>query len=878
MLLTILFCTIIKIFLTITLFNNSLHAKQLSKLWLLLIGVLLCSLVGDISWIMKLVRSMLLPEASRGLVIFALRLAWAFLSIQYQAFALFISQFTHSSKKIHIINKLLSLPGVIISAYFIYSAFFESRLLTKLERTYYFYQSFFSSAPPEIIAMRTTILYSLLLGLWIIVLLINYVRTKKYLSLPKIINKQLLIIFASFTLPFLFYDLAMIIHFSWPQTHAFTPLIVGFSTCFFTIGLYYCLIRVLAMRFLNCKEFVEESARPQFIYHFKEIIDKLQASKTIEDVCFIGEEFFETNFHINPRNITFLLCDYPLSDNASTPKNKKLIAVKELLCVHSEKIIPILKKEKILIYDDLVLSNYYNYDEIIAILLSFMALINADVFIPLFEHERLIAFIVIEKNIRAELYSNIDRHEMILYAKYVATRIYTLLHNVNHCSHQEKKLKDDLYKKHLEIAYYKESIRSFLTTSQSQEIGIIFYSNQTFEYANESAKKIAALIGNQEFHPLLKAFKNSVQHVERYQTPYNCYTCDGKGNRYVITAVYNMTGNNYIISISRADLTESITSKIALLDNPTRFDYLLYLETTKPGHRINQLIPSSVPELLNFKVDLLEAALSKRATLIQAPTEDTAMIVNFLHEVSNRTILYTLDKNIIDATNDLHALLFGCTKTHITSLMEKLDAIGTLFIENIDTLDTKIQAQLADIIKYGFFVEPTSQKKIAAQVRIVCTVSKKIGLLAQAGFNSDLLSELKKSILSMPSLTSLNSSDLIELAEQYLQQNNNEQVTINKDLLSAFFHQYKPKSFHELKQIIHEKTLVPTEKIIQNNNYVYGIKPELAYAARLGKHALKDQALMSQLWNIFKNQAKIADYLGVNRSSVNRRCKEYSLQ
>ena len=54
--------------------------------------------------------------------------------------------------------------------------------------------------------------------------------------------------------------------------------------------------------------------------------------------------------------------------------------------------------------------------------------------------------------------------------------------------------------------------------------------------------------------------------------------------------------------------------------------------------------------------------------------------------------------------------------------------------------------------------------------------------------------------------------------------------------------------------------------------------PELIEAARLGKHALKDRKTMINLWHKFKSQNKIATFLGVNRSSVNRRCKEYNLQ
>jgi len=53
---------------------------------------------------------------------------------------------------------------------------------------------------------------------------------------------------------------------------------------------------------------------------------------------------------------------------------------------------------------------------------------------------------------------------------------------------------------------------------------------------------------------------------------------------------------------------------------------------------------------------------------------------------------------------------------------------------------------------------------------------------------------------------------------------------------------------------------------------------ELIQASRLRKHALKDKKIMTMLWKKFnKNQSKIAEFLGVNRSSVHHRCKLYHL-
>ncbi|MFZ5954346.1 MAG: sigma 54-interacting transcriptional regulator [Candidatus Dependentiae bacterium] len=869
----IILCIFTKLILVSVLIYYNSHSKQLSKLWLLLICVICSSLLGDVAGFTKLLRILFFSEViARDFVMSLIRIGWAFLVVQYQAFALFLDNFIFTSFRIRKGNLFFIGISFILFSYFIYDALFCENFLSKDERNYYLAQSLFATVPLEIAAMKITSIFLLIQGIWSLFLLYFSFRETKNIFLPKILKKQILTLMGTFIVPFFLYDFIMVIHFFWRSIHIYSPILVGFSNLFLTAAMSYCMYRVIRLRFLNCKELIESSPRPSFIYQFKEIIEELHSCNTIEKLNLLTEHFFETNFSISSCNVVLLLRDYSSSAN-----NTGILInnVEQLINNHGLLVCPIIKEEKILVYDDLALNNFYNSNEGTAKLLSFLDSISADVFLPIIEKERMIAFIVIQKAARKELYSNIDRHEMILYAKYLATKINALLHDTDHCSHQEKKLKDDLYKKHLELAHYKESIRSFLITSQAQEIGIIFSHKNTLEYANDSAKKIASLIGNNQSHPLLQSLKNSARYVERYQTPYNCYTCDGKGNRYMITAVYNHQGNNCIISISRADLTESISQKIALLNNPTRFDYLLYLETTKPGHRINTLIPGSAPDLLNFKVDLLEAALSKKATLLQAPVEDLNELVNFLHETSSRQILHTIDGKLSE--EDYEQLLFDCQKNKKTSLLEQLNNSGTLFIKNIDALDLKVQKQLADVIKYGFFTDPTNQKKVCINVRIICSTHKKLSLQVKEGlFYQELYDELKSGILTMPDLTLLKTSELADIASNYLKQECLN--TIPNDFLITLFQNYKPTTLYDLKTMVFEHAQNRIDKIIQDNNYLYDIKPEIAQAMRLGKLALKDPQLMSQLWKTFKSQARIAEYLGVNRSSVNRRCKEYSLQ
>ena len=72
-----------------------------------------------------------------------------------------------------------------------------------------------------------------------------------------------------------------------------------------------------------------------------------------------------------------------------------------------------------------------------------------------------------------------------------------------------------------------------------------------------------------------------------------------------------------ILIISYPDIADIITKQLGLLKDPSKWDYLLYLETTKPGQLINQLIPGNGETLLNFKISLLQTALCKKATLLE---------------------------------------------------------------------------------------------------------------------------------------------------------------------------------------------------------------------------------------------------------------------
>ena len=138
----------------------------------------------------------------------------------------------------------------------------------------------------------------------------------------------------------------------------------------------------------------------------------------------------------------------------------------------------------------------------------------------------------------------------------------------------------------------------------------------------------------------------------------------------------------------------------------------------------------------------------------------------------------------------------------------------------------------------------------------------------------------------MPSLSSMGDDEIDQLAHGFVQQALADK-TFEK-ILEFDKRDHKriidshPTSLQELKKRVQsflaQKSRINSIDIEKTFDPAYQITdPDLIEIARLGKYALKDEKAMTILWNKFKNQNKIAAFLGVNRSSVNRRCKDYKL-
>ena len=875
---------VLKSFILVHLFFKK--SKTIS--YYLLVTILVSAIFMDSEWIFLTIKRLLFNNIELKFYFFWARIAWASTIIFYQSFTLFLESLVQHNFKFSLRNKIFTAISstfvTAIIAIAIYSYNFDrstdklmiETILQKIGAIYVSFPLFLSS------------------------LFVTLHRTR-LTTLPRILKKQLQLMLGFIIIPYWIFDLLQIVPYILSVDYLFlntSYAFVNLSNIFITFAIFYCSRKMFGLRFLNWSTQVQSSVDINFMDNFKTILEQFSHVTTMQELSHITQRFFKESFGIpfNRVQLHIRASNQHHRQNITDERHPTITIVEGFMSMHPPAMCDYLKQHKILVYDEMAFSNFYESTIESKSALAFLDGIQADIFLPVFEKDTVIAYIMVDRFARLNtFYTNTEYDEMLIFTRYLGNIIHLMQNkNLDTLIKQEKELQEELYAKHQEISQYKESIRSFLRNHTHKDIGIIFYKNRRFTLGNKAAKELIKVNPNiQEGHPVSKALKQLAQQVEAYKTAQTVYIKDADGTKLVLSGVPSLEHNNVIISVYYPEVTDVIKKQIDMLKDPSEWDYLLYLESTKSGKLINQLIPGTGEMLLNFKIGLLKTSLSKKATLLDMPEQDLQQMVELLHHVSVRETLHTIDLTQPVQNYDVAINLFGINsifnigKKNSAPLLEKLDGVGTLFIKNIHFLDLETQEYLAEFLRYGFFRVFKSDTKITGNVRVICSTNQNLQILVQEEkFSKALFTELKHTTLSMPSLTTLPEEELNTLADGFSEQAISNQTY--KNLLSLSdkdkhrLAYQRPASLQELKTKV-QRILVDKSK--QSDIYhelqfdpAYSVSdPELVEAARLGKKALKDQKIMTLLWNKFKNQNKIASFLGVNRSSVNRRCKKYNL-
>ena len=863
--------------------HNELAQKHRHTFFFLIL-VIIGMVMGNISWIIKICHDLSMISIDYKYIQFVIIATWVINFIEYQALGLFIENLIEKKFTFRWHQKLFLAINVILIPIFIHIT--TSQV--------YGYTSF--------ISIDTMYQFASLFRAFIIMPSIIIVLTKLHNKYVPIIAKKQLTIFLQYILfPHLFFEFIEYFPLFGSQGSSadISGIITTLSTIFMTIAIIFCSLHVTRFRFLNFSNKVEDKSQGSPIGgltgSFKHTIEKLSLATTPQELLFISQIFFKENFQIAPENVCLNFrnnqesCSATRESSCSTTNN-----IIESFINNDYQSIELLQQFRILVADEVMFDAYYTTNTHQNVLADFLTKISSEIFLPMYDKHTIIAYLTINRSQTHKFYSGAEQNKIVIFGTFLASAI-NIMHNSNILMllQQSKKIKEDLYLKHQEINQYKESIKALLKQKMNSQVGVLFYKDGKFTFGNENSQKLLPInLNHQTSHPTTITIVKLAQQVESYRTTQSRFLYDSNNKQLMVTGVPHLDYNGgVILTVHYPDSSDIIKTQIDQLQDPSQIDFLLYLETTKSGKLINQIIPSNSEILLNFKIKLLEISLSKKATLLQSHSDDLLSIVEIIHHISLRNSLHIIDLKPTTSNHDLAIKLFGLNpvlmQDNEESLLKKLDQNGTLFIKNVELLDLETQNKLAHFIKYGIFTMVKSEHKISSDVRIICSVSQNPQVLMdQNKLSVSLYKELSETTLALPSLLTMDEQELQDLIDGFACQAIEESnfttlLQISKkdkeqliDRRPASLQEFKSKIQHLLAQkskdnhIFHETHFDPEFNVTN---------PKLLKAANLGKHALKDSEIMSLLWTQFQCQAKIAQFLSVNRSSVNRRCKEYNL-
>lgn len=873
--------------------KNTANSSHISFTTLLVI--IIGAISSDIAWIFQSLRGIDFLSPGHLVVVGVARLAWALSVLQYHAISIFLESLTSRKYKLPWYQKLFAIPTCILCLLFIGLCLFAPNLSLK-ERSIIDFPLF-----------KIAMFYNFFVLIPSIFSVLQHCYNQK---IPKILQTQIKLLLVVALGPTILLDALQII--------ALTPInqalaAAGFGSLFITITLAIASRKMIRIRFLNFTDHVSHTIAWQTntLDSYKEELLQLRSVNSPENYQFIVRNFFTQAIQIPASKVRFTFRPLGLSGSSSTayrdyiadPINAAVERFVNIYPRHSP-VAHTLHTRGILITDEVEFDAFYEHTEVDTAFTQLLHETHSDLFIPIYDNHHLTAFITVERHARShQLYTKRERDQLLVFAHHVALSVEALRARDHYeALATNKSLRDELYEKHHIVHRYRETLHAVLNSAPNYKThaALVVYRHGKIVRLNKIANQLLPADDNiiaWSSNTLVKSIRRLAGHAEVTGNVQEAVAPADNNKEYALTAVPFVKDEGVAIIITPPNPAHAALARITTLQDPSEWDYLMYLETTPSGALINRLIPGHAPLLTSYKIELLKIALSKRTPILSIPERDIDATIHVLHTASLRHTLHTIEL-LSEPAEDVLIKLFGInplfSPTAEIPLLESLHQTGTICIKNIECLPLEAQEKLTNYLQYGFFTRHKSDYRIFSDVRIVCTTHQDLQLLVQTGkIHPHLYRTVGEQVVQMPSLNSLSDAEFIALAQAHIQNTITDQLAKQILKLSPAEErrllQARPGSLTELQEYI--QTLITKKNSVQQSKSAeFPAKqqpfdtselitdPELRLAAKLGKQALKDDQLFKSLWYKFHNQTKIALFLGVNRSTVSRKCKNLNLQ
>ena len=742
------------------------------------------------------------------------------------------------------------------------------------------------SSSCEIVLWRSAYFYILMVAGFTLFEVFKGIRNIK---VPLLLRMQLKILTFAFVLPIFgmkFCNLGLFI----PQGRLVVlwHALFSIATALLIAATYYCATRLVRIRFLNIKYDAPVSLDPEQFKKIDAVLTKFERATATSDFRYVVSSFFSQTYHCAEDRVRVVLFDDPLYEEVIELQRRVRTSLEAV-----PPLVDFLDKKQLFARSEIEFSWYHEEALIYAEAIQFLDLMGADLFVPLFDRGIIAGFVMVESRSEGATYFSLSERAFIaFFARILGSAIRLVRQqDYNQLLSETWRLKEEAYFRHQELAHFREGVLSFSRRAVEKQIGVLFYKRRKYAVANRAAELLLGCDPNRHHgHPLVEAMGKLVNYTMQTRQYSSSIVSLHSEMQLSVMTFPGGDEQEVVVVVSRPEISDLIDFQKGMLKDPAQWDYILYLETTEKGRRVGELLPGVGATILQLKIDLLRLVLCRNALCLTMAKADCNALVSLIHEASLRKQFSVFSLREQERGQEYALRLFGVTTLFgehepEEPLLVQFEKDATLFIENVQFLALATQKRLAEFLSCGAFKRIGGSLLVSSDVRIIFSSDRPIDLLFQDGVLAhELFRVLKETsfILPQPSqlpyeefvgmvdsivhlfLTTASLKKVLGLTEREQQQLWDEQLP-SIDLLK--------KRVYALLQL-----KAAGQQIELSGCMVDANDEQLHKIVMLGARALKDQNALAYLWNKFQCQAKIASILGVNKSSVSRRCKAFGLE
>ena len=233
--------------------------------------------------------------------------------------------------------------------------------------------------------------------------------------------------------------------------------------------------------------------------------------------------------------------------------------------------------------------------------------------------------------------------------------------------------------------------------------------------------------------------------------------------------------------------------------------------------------------------------------------------------------------------------LFGHEKGAFTDAKEarpgrfELARRGTLFLDEIGNLDVTLQAKLLSVLQNNEITRIGGGAVIPIDVRIICATNRSLYQMVEEGtFRQDLLYRINTVEVTLPPLRERR-EDIPLLAYHYLKQfkrkYNKPGMQIGEDVLESLAIHNWPGNIRELRHSVERAVIMGESDQLILDDFNLGKRPGMGdVAVTSGKIDDMERSAISRALNKgYKSMDRVAEEVGLSRSTLYRKMKKYGL-